>query len=50
MKLIIDIPEEVYDDIREGYYNENLRKMAIAIGNGIPLKEKENENESERMD
>lgn len=37
MKLIIDIPDEVYDDISEGYYNENLRKMAIAIGNGTPL-------------
>lgn len=37
MKLIIDISEEVYKDIQDGFYNENLRKMAIAIGNGTPL-------------
>lgn len=37
IELVIKIDEEVYDGIKEGYYNENLRTMAIAIGNGTPL-------------
>lgn len=36
-ELVIKIPEKVYNDIKEGYYDKNLRKMAIAIGNGAPL-------------
>ena len=30
-------PKKFMMTLEEGYYNENLRKMAIAIGNGIPL-------------
>ena len=37
IELVIKIPEEVYNDIKEGYYDKNLRKMAIAIGNGTLL-------------
>ena len=37
MQIVIDIPEEVYGEIKDGFYDKNLRKMAIAIGNGTPL-------------
>lgn len=37
MQIVIDIPEETYKEIKEGFYDKNTRKMAIAIGNGIPL-------------
>ena len=37
MKIVIDIPEDIYNEIKEGLYDKNLRKMAIAIGNGTPL-------------
>ena len=37
MKLIIDISEDVYNDIKDGFYGDNQRRMAIAIGNGTPL-------------
>ena len=37
IELVIKISQEAYDDIKEGYYDKNLRKMAIAIGNGTPL-------------
>ena len=35
MQIVIDIPEETYKEIKEGFYDKNTRKMAIAIGNGI---------------
>lgn len=37
MQMVIDIPEETYKEIKEGFYDKNTRKMSIAIGNGIPL-------------
>lgn len=37
MKIVIDIPEDIYNEIKEGLYDKNLRKMAIAIGNGTPI-------------
>ena len=37
MQIVIDIPEEVYNDIKDGYYTDNMRKMGIAIGNGTVL-------------
>lgn len=37
MQIVIDIPEELYNDIKEGFYDENCRKMAIAIANGTSL-------------
>ena len=37
MKIVIDIPDDIYNEIKEGLYDKNLRKMAIAIGNGTPL-------------
>lgn len=39
IELAIKIPKEVYYAIKDGWYDENLRKMAIAIGNGIQLPE-----------
>ena len=37
MELAIKIDEEIYKDIKDGFYHDNARKMAIAIGNGKPL-------------
>lgn len=37
IQIVIDIPEETYKEIKEGFYDKNTRKMAIAIGNGIQL-------------
>ena len=37
MQVVIEIPEEIYNAIKDGWYDENCRKMAIAIGNGTPL-------------
>lgn len=37
MKIVIDIPEDIYNEIKEGLYDKNLREMAIAIGNGTPI-------------
>lgn len=37
MQIVIEIDDEVYKEIKEGLYDKNVRKMAIAIGNGIPL-------------
>ena len=39
MQIVIDIPEDVYNDIKNGYYTDNMRKMGIAIGNGTVLPE-----------
>lgn len=36
-QIVIDIDDEVYKEIKEGLYDKNVRKMAIAIGNGTPL-------------
>ena len=37
MKLIIDIRDDVYNDIKNGYFNHNLTSMGYSIKNGIPL-------------
>lgn len=37
MQIVIEIDDEVYKEIKEGLYDKNVRKMAIAIGNGTPL-------------
>lgn len=37
MQIVIDIDDEVYKEIKEGLYDKNVRKMAIAIGNSTPL-------------
>lgn len=37
MKLIIDIDENIYNQIREGFYEYNVDKMGIAIVDGTPL-------------
>lgn len=37
MKIVIDITTELYGEIKNGIYDSNTRKMAIAIGNGIVL-------------
>jgi len=39
MKLIIDIDENIYNQIREGFYEYNVDKMGIAIVDGIPLEQ-----------
>ena len=37
MQIVVEIDDEVYKEIKEGLYDKNVRKMAIAIGNGTPL-------------
>ncbi len=37
MKLIIDIPENNYNQIREGFYEDNCGVMAISIIDGTPI-------------
>ena len=37
MQIVIDITKELYDEIKNGIYDGNTRKMAIVIGNGIIL-------------
>lgn len=37
MKLTIDISSKVYNDVKDGFYDENARQMGIAIGNGNPI-------------
>lgn len=37
MQIVIDINENTYNQIREGFYEENTGKMAIAIIDGIVL-------------
>ena len=39
IELVIKISKETCNDIKDGFYNENLRAMAIAIGDGTPLPE-----------
>lgn len=41
MQIVINLDEEVYCDIKEGYYDNHLRSMAVAIGNGIVLPDKD---------
>lgn len=40
MKLIIDIPENNYNQIREGFYEDNCGVMAISIIDGTPIPDK----------
>ena len=40
MQIVIDIPENSYNQIREGFYEENTGKMAIAIIDGVILPKK----------
>lgn len=37
MKVVIEIDEETYQGIKDGFYDGNTRKMAIAVGNGKVL-------------
>ena len=42
MKVIIDIPNEILEDIKNCFCGEHygdFRKLAIAIGNGTPIPE-----------
>lgn len=39
MQVVIEVTTELYDEIKNGIYDDNTRKMAIAIGNGIILPE-----------
>ena len=37
MKIVIDIAQEVYTDIKDGYYNHNVTSMGYAIQHGTVL-------------
>ena len=37
IELVIKIDEQTYNEIKDGFYDNNVRTMAIAIGNGTPL-------------
>ena len=37
IELVIKISKDTYRNIKNGFYDENARKMAIAIGNGVIL-------------
>lgn len=37
MKLIINIPKNNYNQIREGFYEDNCGVMAISIIDGTPI-------------